>query len=137
MSIVDGLHVPVIPLPEMVGKEGTPAPAQTVSEVPNVKEGVIFGFTVTENAAVVAHCPASGVKVYVAEFWLSTTEGLQDPVIPFVDEVGKVGTVPPAQTVTVVPNVKAGVMLGATVTEKVTGGAQVPAAGVNVYVFEF
>jgi hypothetical protein len=39
-----------------------------VNEVPKLNVGVMFGFTVTVNVAVVAHCPAVGVNVYVAEF---------------------------------------------------------------------
>ena len=49
-----------------------------------------------------------------------------------VDELGKEGTVPPAQMVSVVPKLNVGVMFGATVTEKVTGGEHNPADGVNV-----
>lgn len=44
-----------MPLFEVVGSEGTLAPAQTESDVPKLKEGVIFGFTVTLKAAEVAH----------------------------------------------------------------------------------
>ena len=55
LSIDDGLHVPAIPLLDVVGKAGTLAPPQTESEVPKLNEGVIFGFTVTLNEAVVAH----------------------------------------------------------------------------------
>jgi hypothetical protein len=55
----------------------------------------------------------------------------------FVEELGKVGTAPPAQIVSEVPNVNVGVIFGATVTENVTGGAHTPADGVNVYVAEF
>ena len=39
---------------------------------------------------------------------MSTIAGLQVPVIPFVDEVGSVGTDPFAQIVAVVPKVNAG-----------------------------
>ena len=64
----DGLHVPVIPLVDVAGNEGAVAPPQIVAEVPKLKVGVIFGLTVTVNVVVVAHNPAVGVKVYVAEF---------------------------------------------------------------------
>ena len=63
LSIVAGAQDPVMPLLEVVGREGTAAPAQTLSEVPKLKEGVILGLTETEKLAVVAHCPAVGVKV--------------------------------------------------------------------------
>ena len=38
-------------------------PAHIVSDVPKLKVGVTFGFTVTVNVAVVAHKPAVGVNV--------------------------------------------------------------------------
>jgi hypothetical protein len=52
----------VIALSEVVGKTGTAPPAHIVSEVPKLNVGVMFGFTVTVNVAVVAHCPAVGVN---------------------------------------------------------------------------
>ena len=64
----DGLHEPFMPLSEIVGKDGTLAPAQIASVLPKLKIGVTFGLTVTVSDAVVAHCPAVGVNVYVAEF---------------------------------------------------------------------
>ena len=68
---------------------------------------------------------------------MSTVDGLHVPVILLVDVVGSVGTVPPAHTVSVVPKLNAGVMFGFTVTVNVTGKAQTPAVGVNVYTPEF
>ena len=59
------------------------------------------------------------------------------PFIPLVDVVGKAGTVPPAQTVRVVPKVNVGVTFGLTVTVSVVTVAQGPGSGVNVYVLEF
>jgi hypothetical protein len=67
---------------------------------------------------------------------LSTTAGLHVPVIPFVDVLGNVGTVPPAQMFNDVPKLNAGVILGVTLTVNVTGMAQ-PPAGVKVYTPEF
>lgn len=55
-------------LVDVVGKTGTVAPAQIVCAIPKLNVGVIFKFTVTVNVAVVAHCPAEGVNVYVPEF---------------------------------------------------------------------
>ena len=49
-----------------------------------------------------------------------------------VDVVGRVGTVPPAHTVKVVPKLNVGVMFGLTVTLNVVGTAHSLAAGVNV-----
>lgn len=48
---------------DIVGKAGTDPPAQIVKLVPKLNAGVIFGFTITSIDAVVAHCPAVGVKV--------------------------------------------------------------------------
>ena len=56
-----GAHVPVMPLLEVVGNALNVAPEQIGVTAVNV--GVIFGFTVIVNVAVVAHCPAVGVKV--------------------------------------------------------------------------
>ena len=53
----------MIPLFEVVGNEGTLAPAQIVNAVPKLNEGVMFGLTVTVKIALVAHWPALGVKV--------------------------------------------------------------------------
>ena len=66
-----------------------------------------------------------------------TTAGLHIPVIPFVDVVGKEGTVPFSQIVKDVPKLNVGVMLGATVTVNVVGKAHNPVVGVNVYTPEF
>jgi hypothetical protein len=113
---VDGLHVPVIPLSDVVGKVGTVPPLQIVNEVPKLNVGVILGLTVTLNVVVVAHCPAVGVKVYVPLLVLLTVEGLHVPVIPLVDVPGKDGTVPPLQIVNEVPKLNVGVSIGLTVT---------------------
>ena len=59
---VAGLQLPVIPLIEVAGNEGTAAPSQIVCEVPKENVGVTFGLTVTLNTSVVAHIPAEGVK---------------------------------------------------------------------------
>jgi hypothetical protein len=56
-----GDQVPVIPLLEVVGNADKVAPEQIGATAVNV--GVTFGFTVIVNVAVVAHCPAVGVKV--------------------------------------------------------------------------
>jgi hypothetical protein len=52
---VAGLHVPVIPLPDVFGNAGTVPPSQIVNVVPKLNVGVMFGFTVTVNVVVVAH----------------------------------------------------------------------------------
>ena len=123
-----------MPFIDEVGNTGTVLLVQIDKDIPKLNVGVIFGFTVTANVVVVAHNPAVGVNVYVAEFWLLTTAGLQVPVIPFVDEVGNTGTIPPAQIVSDVPKLNVGVIFELTVTVKVAVVAHNPAVGVNVYV---
>ena len=63
MSTVDGLHVPVIALSDVVGSAGTVPPAHMVSVVPKLNVGVTLGVIVTENIVGTAHCPAVGVNV--------------------------------------------------------------------------
>ncbi len=121
-----------MPLVDVVGNAGTVSPAQMVMLVPKLKVGVTLGLTVTVKVAGIAHTPAVGVNVYTPEFWLSTVEGLQVPVIAFVDVVGNDGTDSPAQIVKLVPKLNTGVMFGVTVTVNVVGLAQSPAVGVNV-----
>ena len=58
---VAGLHVPVIPLLDVVGNTGATEPEQIGAIAVNV--GVIIGLTVTVNVVVVAHNPAVGVNV--------------------------------------------------------------------------
>lgn|SRR5436190_13978947 len=50
----EGLHVPVIPLSDVVGKPGTEPPEQIVMS-PKLKVGVTFGLTVTVNVTGTAH----------------------------------------------------------------------------------
>ena len=130
--ITAGLHVPTIPLVEVVGNAGRLAPIQTDVDKPKLKIGVRIGLTVTVNVAVVTHNPAVGVNVYTPLAVLLTTDGLHVPVIPLLDEVGNVGTVPPEQIVNVVPKLKVGVIFGLTVTVTVVVVAHNPAVGVNV-----
>ena len=137
MSTVDGLHVPVILLVDVVGSAGTVPPSHIANDVPKLNVGVMFGVTVTVNVTGTAQTPEAGVNVYTPEAWLSTVDGLHVPVILLVDVVGSVGTVPPAHTVKVVPKLNVGVTLGVTVTVNVVVVAHCPAVGVNVYTPEF
>ena len=56
-----GLHVPVIPFKDVPGKTGADAPWQTGAI--DEKAGIVGAMIVIFFVAVVAHCPASGVKV--------------------------------------------------------------------------
>ena len=67
MLTIEGFHVPVIPFVDVAGRVGAVPAKQIVCEVPELNVGVIFGFTVTVNVAVVAHNPAAGVNEYVPE----------------------------------------------------------------------
>ena len=60
---VEGLQVPVIPFPDVVGNAGTVPPAQMVNVVPKLNVGTMLGFTVTVNVAGKAQTPAVGVNV--------------------------------------------------------------------------
>jgi hypothetical protein len=120
-----------MPLVEVVGNKGTVPPAQILSVEPKLNAGVMFGATVTVNVNGVAHKPAVGVNTYTPLVVLLTTDGFQVPVIPLVDIVGKVGTVPPEQMFKVVPKLNVGTTFGLTVTVKVVVVAHKPAVGVN------
>ena len=56
-----GVHVPEIPLFDVVGKAAKVAPEQIGATA--VKVGVTCGLTLIVMVVVVAHCPALGVKV--------------------------------------------------------------------------
>lgn len=130
----DGLHVPEIPLLDIAGNTGAPAPAQIDKLGPKLNAGIAFGVTLKVNVVTpgVTHWPAAGVNVYIPPLWLSTTDGLHVPDIPFADVVANTGTAPPAQIVALVPKLNVGVTFGLTVTAKVVDVAQSPASGVNM-----
>ncbi|ESU27101.1 hypothetical protein FLJC2902T_22470 [Flavobacterium limnosediminis JC2902] len=90
----DGDHVPTIPSLEVVGNVVNDPPAQIGATCVNV--GVTLGVTVIVIVAVVAHSPASGVKVYVVVVVLFIA-GDQVPVTPSFEAVGKAVSVPPEQ----------------------------------------
>ena len=62
--LMGGVHVPVMPLFEVVGNAGMVAPAQYPCTIPE-KVGVKSGFIVIVIVVgvVVTHCPAVGVNV--------------------------------------------------------------------------
>jgi hypothetical protein len=94
---IAGLHVPVIPLVDVVGKTGAVAPLQNVGIAANV--GVTLVVIVTLIVVLVAHCPAVGVKVYtvVPRAAVDIVAGLHVPEIPFVDVADKLAGVAPTQ----------------------------------------
>ena len=61
MFIVAGLHVPVMPLLDVVGSAGAVLFWQSGTIA--VNDGVICGLTVMVSVAAMAHCPAFGVNV--------------------------------------------------------------------------
>jgi hypothetical protein len=91
----------------------------------------MFGLTVMVNVVVVAHWPAVGVNVYVVVAVLSKV-GVQVPVMPLLEVVGRIVRVAPEQMGATALNV--GVMFGLTVIIKVAVVAHCPGSGVNVYV---
>ena len=126
-------HVPVMAgvLVEEVGRLGAVLPTQTFAS--GLKVGVVLATTVSELEAVVTHVPELGVKVYVnvpaaavlgAVFHVPVIAGV------LVEEVGRVGAVPPTQTL--VSGLNVGVVLAITVSELEAVVTQVPDDGVNV-----
>ena len=91
MLIVAGLHVPVILLFDVVGSAGAVDPWHSGPTCVNV--GVIELLITTSIVTVVAHCPASGVKVYVPLAVVLMVAGLHVPVILLFDVVGSDGGV--------------------------------------------
>ena len=104
-----------------------------VEQVPTVAAivGVAgIALTVIVIVALLAFCPAFGVKVYkvVAELF---NAGHQFPVIPFVEVLGKAAKVAPEQIESICA--KVGVIIEFTVIVIVTTDAHCPAFGVKVY----
>lgn len=129
MLIVAGLQVPVMPFVEVPGRAGAGEPLQTGPRGPKV--GMVPLVTVMDRVVTLAHCPALGVKVYVADAELFTIAGLQVPVIPFSDVVGRTGAVLPVQKAAIGVNV--GTVLAVTVVVREVCDAHCPALGVKVY----
>jgi hypothetical protein len=130
LSTVDGDHVPVIPFGEVFCKTGAAEPAQMGATA--AKSGVCTAFTVTASTCPLAHCPASGVNVYVPPAVLSTVAGDHVPLMPFGEVACKTGAVAPAQIGDMAA--KSGVWTAFIVTASTCDDAHWPAVGVNVYV---
>ena len=112
-----GDHVPAIPLLEVVGKAAKVAPEQIGATCVNV--GIADGLTVTVIKPKRTHCPSSAVKVYVVVSVLFTS-GIQVPVNPLLDVVGKTKFSPEQIGATCV---NVGAILGFTVTVMVAAVA--------------
>ena len=122
-----GAQVPVIPLLEVVDNGASVAPEQIGPTAVNV--GVTLELTTIVIVAVVAHCPAVGVKVYVVVVVLSKA-GAHVPVMPLLEVVGSGAIVAPEHIGPTAVNV--GVTFGLTVIVKVAVVAHCPAVGVKV-----
>jgi hypothetical protein len=105
-----GDQVPIIASFEVVGNADKDPPEQISATC--VKAGVAPVFTVMVIVVVVAHCPASGVNVYVVVLVLFKA-GDHDPVIPLSEVVGKADNAAPEQIAATC--VKVGVTLELTV----------------------
>jgi len=98
-------------LVDVVGSADNVAPEQIGDTCVNV--GVTLGFTTMVIVAVVAHCPAVGVNVYVVVVVLFSA-GFHAPVILLFDVVGRAANVAPEQIG--VTCVKVGTIAPVTVT---------------------
>jgi hypothetical protein len=116
-----------MPLVDVVGSADKVAPEHIGATA--LKVGVTFGLMVIVNVAVVAHCPAVGVKVYVVVAVLSKA-GDHEPVLPLFDVVGSAGKVAPEQIGATA--LKVGTIFGLTVIVNVAVVAHCPAVGVKV-----
>jgi hypothetical protein len=116
-----------MPLLEVVGSGVNGAPEQIGPAAVNV--GVMLELTTIVSVAVVAHCPASGVKVYVVVVVLSKA-GDQLPVMPLLEVVDNGARVAPEHIGANAANV--GVMLELTTIVSAVVLAHCPAVGVNV-----
>ena len=117
--IAAGLQVPLIPLVDVNGRAGAVELRQ--SEPNGSKVGVICAVTIISNVVAAAHCPASGVKVYVPLAVLLTVAGDHVPDIPLMDVVGNTGAVAPEQNGAIAANV--GIIVEVTVISNVVAAA--------------
>jgi len=123
-----GDQVPEMPLIEATGNVGAIEPKHIGATA--AKVGVTIGVTVISIVDIVAHCPASGVNVYVPLVVLLTVAGTQVPVIPLSDVVGNDGAIEPEQIGAT--TAKVGATFELTVTVSVVMVAHWPASGVKV-----
>jgi len=88
-----GLHVPLMPLVDVVGNGLKVAPEQIAGTA--VKVGVTFALTVMTIDEVAAHCAGLGVKMYVVVPAVDVliVAGFQVPNMPLSERVGNAGGV--------------------------------------------
>jgi hypothetical protein len=126
--ILAGLHVPVMALFELFGREGAVEFWHSGPIWVNV--GTIKGgITTIVKVVVEAHCPAVGVKVYRVVNVLFRA-GDQVPEMPLIDVVGSAERAAPEQMGATAENV--GVIFGLTVIVNVAVLAHCPADGAKV-----
>ncbi|WP_422108102.1 hypothetical protein [Winogradskyella sp.] len=115
---------------EVVGKGIKVSPSQMGFTASN--KGMILELTIMSSVVSKTQpCPASGVNVYVVVVVLSKA-GLQLPIIPLLEVVGKGAKVSPSQIGFTASNT--GITLGLTIISSVVSNAQFcPASGVKVY----
>lgn len=130
--MVDGLHVPVTPLFEVVGNTGAVAFWQSGPTAVNV--GVSRVVMVISIVVVLPHWPAFGVKVYVVvpSVDVLMVAGFHVPVIPLLEIVGNAGAVAFWHNSAICVNV--GVICDVITIFIVVTAAHCPALGVKVYV---
>ena len=63
LLMMAGVHIPVMPLEDSGGSNGTVSPSHIVSAVPKSNAGVMFGLMLTVSVVATAQGPAFGVKV--------------------------------------------------------------------------
>ena len=128
--IVAGLHVPVIPLLDVVGNTGAVLFWQSGPICVNV--GVTCDVITMSMVVVTPHCPVFGVNVYVVVpvALVLIVAGLHVPVIPLLDVAGREGAALFWHNGPICVN--AGTTCVLMVTLSVAVVAHCPAFGVNV-----
>jgi hypothetical protein len=129
--IEDGLHEPLMPLFEVVGKKGGDGESCTRGPI-CVNVGVIGAVTITFIVAVVAHWPAFGVNVegVVPAVPVLIEGGSHEPAMPFVEVPGRTEAILPWHNGPIWE--KVGVIEVVTTISIVAVDAHWPAAGVKV-----
>jgi hypothetical protein len=91
--IIPGFQVPCMPFAEVSGKAGAMLFWQSGPICVNV--GVIEAVTTISIVSFTAHCPATGVKMYleVPAVEVLIIPGFQVPCIPFAEVSGNAGAV--------------------------------------------